>query len=97
MESSASFHDSQSKDVMQNYTKYKGNVILVDKKSLYIMGVGDVVLNTTFAMEWTFKNVKFLLDLKMMLISVWNINYEGHHVTFSAHQWKVTNGNLNGC
>ncbi|GKC58161.1 putative RNA-directed DNA polymerase [Tanacetum coccineum] len=29
-----------------------------------------------------------------MLISIWQLDDEGHHVIFGNHQWKVTKGNL---
>ena len=41
-----------------------------------------------------FENVKFILDLKILLILVGKLDDEGHHVTFGDHQWKVTKGNL---
>ncbi|KAI3767934.1 hypothetical protein L2E82_18363 [Cichorium intybus] len=94
MDSGASFHASHSREVMQNFRQYKGKVRLADNKSLDITGVGDVVLKTTLGTDWTLKNVKFIPDLKRMLISVGQLDDEGHHVTFGDHQWKVTKGNL---
>nr|GEY72980.1 retrovirus-related Pol polyprotein from transposon TNT 1-94 [Tanacetum cinerariifolium] len=82
MDSGASFHASHSRDVMQNFRHYKGKVRLADNKSLDITGVGDVILKTTLGTNWTLKNVKFIPDLKRMLISVGQLDDEGHHVTF---------------
>ena len=94
MDSGASFHASHSRSVMQNFRQYKGKVRLADDKSLDITGVGDVVLKTTLGTNWTLKNVKFIPDLKRMLISVGQLDDEGHHVTFGDHQWKVKKGSL---
>lgn len=58
---------------------------MVDDECLDIMGVRDVVLKTTLGTNWTFKNVKFIPYLKRILISVGQLENEGHHVTFVDH------------
>ena len=94
LDSGASFHACYSRDVMQNFRQYSGKVRLADNKCLDITGVGDVVLKTTLGTNWTLKNVKFIPDLKTMLISVGQLDDEGHRVIFGNHQWKITKGNL---
>ena len=53
-----------------------------------------MVLNTTLGMKLNLKNVKFIQYLKRILISVGQIDGEGHHVTFGDHRWKVTKVDL---
>ena len=86
MDSGASFHASRSKDVMHKFRHYQGKVRLEDNKCLDVIGVGDVVLKTNLGTYWTLKNVKFIPDLKRMLIAVEQIEYDGHHVTFDDHK-----------
>ena len=43
---------------------------LADNKTLNITGVGDVSIKTTLGTNWILKDVKFIPDLKRMLISV---------------------------
>lgn len=70
MDSGASLHASYSKSMMQHFRNYKGGVRLVDNKIMDIIGVVDVFLKTNLCTNWTLKNVKYILDLKRMLISI---------------------------
>ena len=94
MDSGASFHACHCRDVMQNFRPYSGRVRLADDKSLEITGIGDVVLKTTLGTTWKLKDVRYIPDLKKMLISVGQLDEEGHYVNFGNQQWKVTKGNL---
>ena len=49
------FHDSHSREVMQNFKRYEGNVKLTDNKSLDITCVGYVVLKNSLGYEVDFK------------------------------------------
>ncbi|VFQ84895.1 unnamed protein product [Cuscuta campestris] len=56
-------------------------------------GVTDIVLKTP-AGFWTLKDVKIVLALKKSLISVRQLDEQGHEVKFRDGQWKVVKGNL---
>lgn len=45
-------------------------------------------------MNWNLKNIKYILDLKKMLILVGKLDDEGYHVIFGNPQWNVRNGNM---
>lgn len=85
MDFGASFHAIHSRYVMQNFRHYQGKVRVENKKCLDIMGVGDVVLKRTLGMDCIPKNVKFIPNLKRMLISFGKLDNEGQHVTFDDH------------
>ena len=63
---------------------------LPDNKTLDIIVVGDVSVKTTLGSNWILKDVKFIPDLKRMLISVGQLDDEGHRIEFSDGKWKVT-------
>ena len=90
----ASFHASYSKDVMQNFKNNQRKVRMADNKCLHIMGVGDRVLKINLGTQQTLKNVFLIPYLKRMLISVGQLDNEGHRVTFDDHKWKVKRGDL---
>ena len=93
-DSGASFHACHSREVMQNFRHYTGKVKLADNKTLDITGVGDVSVKTTLGTNWILKDVKFIPNLKRMLISVGQLDDEGHRIEFGDGQWKVTKGSM---
>ncbi|CAH9079423.1 unnamed protein product [Cuscuta epithymum] len=94
MDSGASFHACHCRDLMKNFRPYNGRVRLADDKSLEITGIGDVDLSTTLGTTWRLKDVRYIPDLKKMLISVGQLDEEGHNVSFGNKQWKVKKGKL---
>ncbi|KAI3501729.1 hypothetical protein L1887_29709 [Cichorium endivia] len=78
----------------ENFRHYNGRVGLVDNISLDIIGVGDVTLRTSLGTKWTLKNVKFILELKRMLISIGKLDDEVRKIEFDNHQRKVTKGSM---
>ncbi|CAH9125759.1 unnamed protein product [Cuscuta epithymum] len=94
MDSGASFHVCHCRDLMKNFRPYNGRVRFADDKSLEITGIGDVDLSTTLGTTWRLKDVRYIPDLKKMLISVGQLDEEGHNVSFGNKQWKVTRGKL---
>ena len=58
------------------------------------MCAGDVVLKMILGTYWTLKNVKFILALKRMLISVGYLDKESNHVIFGDHKQKMKKVNL---
>ena len=95
MDSGASFHTTPSKDLLSNYVSGRfGKVYLADGKSLDIVGRGDINIKTSSGSLWTLHNVRHIPALKRNLISIGQLDDEGHHTTFGDGAWKVTKGNL---
>ncbi|VFQ73106.1 unnamed protein product [Cuscuta campestris] len=55
--------------------------------------MGDMVLKTSVGL-WTLKDVRVVPALKKSLISVRQLDEQGHEVKFRDGQWKVVKGNL---
>jgi len=70
-----------------------GNVRLTNNKILDVTGMGDIVLKTSVDF-WTLKDVKVVPSLTKSLISVRQLDEQGHDVKFRNQQWKVVKGNL---
>ncbi|GJY83783.1 retrovirus-related pol polyprotein from transposon TNT 1-94, partial [Tanacetum coccineum] len=94
MDSGASFHATYCKEELERFKLRSGKVRLADDKTLNIVGVGDVVLKTSFGTSWTLKDVRYIPGLKRRLILVGQLDKEGYHVGFGDQQWKVTKGSL---
>ncbi|VFQ60179.1 unnamed protein product [Cuscuta campestris] len=85
IDSGASFHATHSGEELQNLVVGDfGNVRLEDDRALDVTGMGDIVLKTAVGF-WT---------LKKCLISVRQLDEQGHEVKFGNGQWKVVKGNL---
>ncbi|VFQ70095.1 unnamed protein product, partial [Cuscuta campestris] len=70
-----------------------GKVRLADDSALEVTGMGDMVLKTSVGF-WTLKDVRVVPALKKSLISVRQLDEQGHEVKFRDGQWKVVKGNL---
>jgi len=55
--------------------------------------MGDIVLKTPVGF-WTLKDVRVVPTLTKSLISVRQLEKQGHEVKFGNQQWKVIKGNL---
>jgi len=55
--------------------------------------MGDIVLKTPVGF-WTLKDVRVVSSLRKSLISVRQLDEQGHEVKFRNQQWKVVKGNL---
>ncbi|VFR00607.1 unnamed protein product [Cuscuta campestris] len=94
MDSGASFHATHSDEVLQNLVvRDFGKVRLADDRALEVTGMGDMVLKTSVGL-WTLKDVRVVPALKKSLISVRQLDEQGHEVKFRDGQWKVVKGNL---
>ncbi|GJU99346.1 retrovirus-related pol polyprotein from transposon TNT 1-94, partial [Tanacetum coccineum] len=94
MDSGASFHFTFCKEELEKFRLRSSKVHLADDKTLDIVGVGDVLLKTSFGTSWTLKDVRYIPSLKRRLISVGQLDEKGYHVGFGDQQWKVTKGSL---
>ena len=70
-----------------------GKVRLTDNKTLYVTDMSDIVLKTPVGL-WTLKDVKVVPSLRKSLISVRQLDEQGHEVKFGNQQWKVVKGNF---
>jgi len=94
MDSGASFHASHNSEALQNLAIGDfGKVRLADNKTLDVTGMGDVVLKTPIDF-WTLKDVRVVSSLTNSLISVRQLNEQGHNLKFGNQQWKVVKRNL---
>ncbi|VFQ85624.1 unnamed protein product [Cuscuta campestris] len=94
MDSGASFHATHSGEALQNLViRDFGKVRLADDRALEVTGMGDMVLKTSVGL-WTLKNVRVVPAVKKSLISVRQLDEQGHEVKFRDGQWKVVKGNL---
>ncbi|VFQ69560.1 unnamed protein product [Cuscuta campestris] len=94
MDSGASFHATHSGEALQNLVIGDfGKVRLADDSALEVTGMGDMVLKTSVGF-WTLKDVRVVPALKKSLISVRQLDEQGHEVKFRDGQWKVVMGNL---
>ncbi|VFQ59434.1 unnamed protein product [Cuscuta campestris] len=94
MDSGASFHATHSGEALQNLVFGDfGKVRLADDRALEVTGMGDMVLKTLVGF-WTLKDVRVVPALKKSLISVRQLDEQGHEVKFRDGQWKVIKGNL---
>ncbi|GJS07452.1 retrovirus-related pol polyprotein from transposon TNT 1-94 [Tanacetum coccineum] len=60
MDLGASFHATSCMGTMKNFKQLLGKVSLANMKVLDVAGIRDVVLKTTFGIEWILKNVRQL-------------------------------------
>jgi len=70
-----------------------GKVRLVDNRTLDVTGMGDIVLKTPVGF-WTLKDVRVVPSLTKSLISVRQLDEQGHEVKLGNQQWKVVKGNF---
>ncbi|WVY98190.1 hypothetical protein V8G54_030341 [Vigna mungo] len=95
MDPGVSFHTTPSLELLSNYVSKKfGKVYLVNGKSLDIVGISDINIRTSNESMWTLNNVKHIPTLKRNIISIGQLDDEGHYTTFGDGHWKVMKGNL---
>ncbi|KAL2232590.1 UNVERIFIED_CONTAM: Retrovirus-related Pol polyprotein from transposon TNT 1-94 [Sesamum indicum] len=93
VDSRASFHSCNNKDIMEPYTSGDfGLVYLADNKPLKIVGKGDVWIKSTNGSCWTLHDVRHIPGLKRNLISVGQLDSDGFHMTFGDAKWKISRG-----
>lgn len=94
IDSSASFHATANREVLQNYVAEDfGKVYLGDDEPCSIVGKGDVQI-ATHGFKWCLKDVRHVPKLKRNLISVGQLAVAGYTSTFTGDMWKVSNGTM---
>ena len=65
---------------------------LADGSALDVVGMGDVRILLPNGSIWLLEKVRHIPDLKRNLISVEQLDDEGHAILFVGGTWKVTKG-----
>ncbi|RVW87889.1 Retrovirus-related Pol polyprotein from transposon TNT 1-94 [Vitis vinifera] len=93
LDSGASFHTTPHREIIQNYVAGDfGKVYLADGSALDVVGLGDVRISLPNGSVWLLEKVRHIPDLKRNLISVGQLDDEGHAILFVGGTWKVTKG-----
>ncbi|RVW69025.1 Retrovirus-related Pol polyprotein from transposon TNT 1-94 [Vitis vinifera] len=93
LDSGASFHTTPHREIIQNYVAGGfGKVYLADGSALDIVGLGDVRISLPNGSVWLLEKVRHIPDLRRNLISVGQLDDEGHAILFVGGTWKVTKG-----
>ena len=93
MDSGVSFHTIPHREIIQNYVAGDfGKVYLADGSALDVVGMGDIRILLPNGSVWLLEKVRHILDLRRNLISVGQLDDEGHAILFVSGTWKVTKG-----
>ncbi|RVW88928.1 Retrovirus-related Pol polyprotein from transposon TNT 1-94 [Vitis vinifera] len=93
LDSGALFHTTPHREIIQNYVVGDfGKVYLVDGSALDVVGLGDVRISLPNGSVWLLEKVRHIPDLRRNLISVGQLDDEGHAILFVGGTWKVTKG-----
>ena len=65
---------------------------LADGSALDVVGIGDVRILLPNGFVWLLEKVRHIPELRRNLISVGQLDDEGHAILFIGGTWKVTNG-----
>ena len=78
---------------MENYVAGNyGKVYLANGELLDIVGIGDITLKMSDGHVWRISKVRHVPKLMHNLISLGQLDGEGHNMTFHDGAWKVTKG-----
>ena len=93
MGSGTSFHTTPYQEIIQNYVVGDfGKVYLADGIALNVVGMGDVWILLPNGFVWLLEKVQHIPDLRRNLISVGQLDNEGHAILFVTGTWKVIKG-----
>ena len=93
MDSGASFHTTPHREIIQNYTVGDfGKVYLANSSTLDVVRMRDVRILLPNGSIWLLEKVRHILDLRRNLISIEQLDDEGHAILFVGGTWKVTKG-----
>ena len=93
MDSVISFHTTPHQEIIQNYDVGDFcKVYLADGTALDVVGMGDVHILLPNTFVWLLENFRHILDLRRNLISIEQLNDEGHAILFVGGTWKVSKG-----
>ena len=85
LDSGASFHIIPHREIIQNYvTGDFGKVYLADGAALDVVGMGDVQILLPNGSIWLLEKVQHILNLRRNLISIGQLDDEGHAILFDG-------------
>ena len=83
MDSGASFHTTPHREIIQNYATCDfGKVYLADGSALDVVGMGDARILLPNGFVWLLEKVRHIPNLRRNLISVGQLDDEGHTILF---------------
>ena len=83
MDSRASFHTTPHLEIIQNYVAGDfGKVYLADGSALDVVGMGDVRILLPNGFVWLLEKVRHIPNLRRNLISIRQLDDEGHAILF---------------
>ena len=93
MESGTSFHTTSHQEIIQDYAAGDfGKVYLANGTALDVVGIGDVRILLLNGSVWLLEKVQHIPDLRRNLISIGQLDNEGHAILFVGGTWKVKKG-----
>jgi hypothetical protein len=90
LDSGASFHTTPIRKVLENYVAGDFKVYRVDRTALDVVGQGDVHIRVHTDLVWKLQKVRHIPELKKDLISMGQLDDEGHSIHFHGRKWKVS-------
>ena len=91
----ATFYTTTHWEIMENYvSRNDGNVNLEDDELVDIVGIGDICLKMSNGSMWKIHKVRFVPKLMCNLISVGQLDNEGHNVIFIGTACEVMKGSM---
>ena len=83
MDSKVSFHITPHREIIQNYVASDfGKVYLADGSALDVIGMGNVWILLPNGSVWLLEKVRHISDLRRNLISIRQLDDEGHVILF---------------
>ena len=86
------FHITPHREIIHYVASNFGKVYLANGSALDVVGMGDIWILLPNGSIWLLEKVLHIPELRRNLISVGQLDDEGHAILFVGHTWKVTNG-----
>ena len=93
MDLRASFHTTLHREIIQKYAIGDfSKVYLADGSALDVVGLGDVQISLPNGSIFLLEKVRHIPKLRRNLISIGQLDDEGHAILFVGGTWKVIKG-----
>ena len=95
IDSSVSFHVTSHSDFFISYKIGDfSNVRMGNSGASKIVGIGDIFLETSIGNKLVLKDVRYVPNIRLNLISIGRLDDEGFTNFFGESKWKLTKGSL---